>query len=187
MVSSPEVLDPMWQYQVDQGYQFRRAKHSRPRLRYTLEYLGLDVTNLRILRDFFQAQRLGVTSFTWVHPTAVDVAQVAATTPVSLTYLHGLWTGAWVVVSNSPNPGINGGSFQITRTAYNQYTLNGTTAAGIAGTATVQVYLPRAVGIFREDVWPQPAPLIGPDQTAHAPSGRRSGRYNTMVTIEEIF
>lgn len=187
MVSSPEILDALWRYETDQGYAFRRSKHSRPRRRFTLEYLGLTVVNVRILRDFFQYQRLGVTAFTWTHPTAIDVATCQPTTPVTLLYTHGLHTGAWVIVSNSPNPSINGGAFQVTRQSQTSILLNGTTAAGITGTATVQVYLPLAVGIFQEDTWQAPATLIGPDQVAYAPGGRRGGYYNVQVTIEEIF
>src|SRR5262245_61824314 len=187
MVSSPEIIDEMWSYASDQGYQFRRAKHSRPRRRYSLEYLGLTVPYVRVLRDFFQRQRLGVTSFAWAHPTAVDVAQCQPTTPVQLLYQHGLFTGAWVGISNSPNAGINGGFFPVTWLTDSSLSLNGTTAAGIAGTATVVVYLPRAVGRFQEDTWPSPATLIGPDQVPHAPTGRRTGNYNVLVTIEEIF
>src|SRR5262245_41978008 len=101
MVSSPEVMDPMWQMGVESGYSIRRARWSRPRRRYRLEYLGQSVAYVRLIRDFFQRQRLGVLDFMWFHPTAVDVAQVLATTPVQLQYQHGLVTGQWVGVSNS--------------------------------------------------------------------------------------
>src|SRR5262245_42961627 len=175
MVSSPEIIDEMWAYASDSGYAFRRAKHSRPRRRYTLEYLGLTVAYVRVLRDFFQRQRLGVTSFAWAHPTAVDVATVQPTTPVTLQYQHGLFTGAWVGVSNSPNTSINGGFFAVTWQTDSSLLLQGTTGSGIAGTGTVVVYLPHAVGRFQEDTWQTPATLIGPDQVPHAPTGRRTG------------
>src|SRR5262245_29502439 len=187
MVSSPEVIDPAYDFRPDQGYSIRRARWSRPRRRYRLEYLGQPVAYVRLIRDFFQRQRLGVLDFMWFHPTAVDVAQVQPTTPVQLLYQHGLVTGQWVGVSNSPNPGINGGTFPVTWLTDSSVALQGTTAAGIAGTATVVVYLPHARGSFQEDTWQAPATLIGPDQVPHAPSGRRSGFYNFTVLIEELF
>src|ERR1043166_8479636 len=102
-VSSPEVVDKVLQFETDQGYTVRRAQRSRPRRRFALEYLGLHVWEVRRLRDFFQRHRMSTLDFTWAHPTALEAAQILATTPVQLVYEHGLITGQWVGVFNSPN------------------------------------------------------------------------------------
>lgn len=186
-ISSPEVIDPMLRFATDYGYEVRRTRQSRARFRYTLEYLGATTENLRIVRDFVQRHRLGVQDFPWIHPTAVDVAQCNPTTPVELVYVHGLVTGQWVFVTNTPNPNINGGFFQVTLFAFNGIRLNGSIGAGGVGTATVQVYLPRAVARLQEDTWPTPTTLIGPDQLAYVPGGFRSGHYSFSVVVEEVF
>src|SRR5262245_31608 len=133
MVSAPEIIDAHLSYQVDSGYQVRRPRWSRPRRRWTLEYLGLDTFHMRVLRDYVFRHRLGALELSFLHPTAVDVADLVQTTPVALIYLHGLFTGAWVFLSNGPNPSLNGGFFQVTWQAYNVLQLNNTTPNGPNG------------------------------------------------------
>jgi hypothetical protein len=187
MVASPEVLDPLWTFTSDYGYEVRRPRSSRARFRYTLEYLGKSVEEVRIIRDFCQRHRLGALDFPWIHPTAVDVVEVRPTTPVELVYVHGLVTGQWVFVTNSPNPSINGGFWQVTLFAYNGIRLNNSVAQGILGVGQVQVYLPHAVARFQSETWAQPATLIGPDQLPYTPGGQRTGYYNFQVQVEEVF
>jgi phage-related protein len=184
-VSPPAILDPMIEFSSDQGYQIRRARTSRPRRRWTLDYLGKTVDEMRQIRDFLQQSRLGALEFAWAHPTAIDKVTVAATTPVTVQWRHGLYTGMWIFIFNSPNPSINNQAFQITRFNEITITLNGTSAAGINGTADALVYVPHAVGIFREDTFESPATLIGPEQVLY--TDRRTGYYSFSVTIEEIF
>jgi hypothetical protein len=187
MVTMPELIDPMLSFSTDQGISVRRPRTSRPRRRWRMDYLGLSTENARLVRDFLQTVRLGVLAFEWLHPTAVDVATVFATTPVHLVYPHGLYTGMWLAVSNSPNPGINGGVFQVTRVAHNDLVLNGSVAAGIAGSCTVIPYVPRAIAIMEQDTFPAATTLIGPDQVENIPLGFRRGFFNLSVTVEEQF
>src|SRR6476646_2305018 len=180
-VSPPAIIDPMLSFASDQGYQIRRARTSRPRRRWTLGYLGKSVDDMRQIRDFLQQSRLGALEFAWAHPTAVDKVTVAATTPVTVQWRHGLFTGQWVFIANSPNPSINDQAFQITRFNEITITLNGTTAAGVNGLADAIVYVPHAVGIFRDDTFESPSTLIGPEQILY--TGRRTGFYSWSVDI----
>jgi len=186
-VSAPEIIDPMLKFESDQGYSVRRARTSRPRRRWTLEYLGVNTANMRVIRDFLQFTRNGVFTFDWYHPTAIEVATFQVTTPVQVLLLHGLVTGMWVGVSNTPNATINGGIFQITRTSNANFTLNGSSAAGVQGIGNVVVYVPQAIAVMNENTFPSPATLIGPEQIDYAPQGKRTGYYNFTVTIEEQF
>src|SRR5215831_19580341 len=186
-VSAPELIDSMLSFSVGQGYSTRRSRWSRQRRRWTLEYLGLSTANLRILRNFLSYTRLGVLDFDWSHPTALEVATFQPTTPVTVLLNHGLVSGQMVGVSNTPNPGINGGFYTITVTSESSFTLNGTTAAGIAGTGNVVVYVPHMMVVMQDGVWPAPATLIGPDQIGVPSAGTRSGYFNATVTLEELF
>lgn len=186
-VSSPEIIDPMLKFESDQGYQVRRAKTSRPRRRWTLDYLGVSTANMRIIRDFFYFTRNGVLDFSWYHPTSVEVATFQATTPVQVLLLHGMHTGMWCGVSNTPNPGINGGVFQITKTGNASFTLNGTSAQGVQGIGNVVIYLPHATAVMQDNTFPSPTTLIGPERIDYAPQGLRTGYYSFSVTIEEQF
>ena len=184
-VSPPAIIDPMIEFSSDQGYQIRRARTSRPRRRWTMDYLGKNVDELRQIRDFFLQVRLGALEFAWGHPTAVDPVLVSPTTPVTVQWRHGLYTGMWIFIANGPNPSINNQAFQITRFNEITVTLNGTSAAGIQGLADAVVYVPHAVGIFRDDTFESPATLIGPEQILF--TNRRMGYYNFSVEIMELF
>jgi len=187
-VSAPELIDPSLSYEVDQGYKVRRPKWSRPRRRWTLEYLGLDTLHMRILRDMLLRHRLGALEVSWTHPTALDVAVMQPTTPVRLLYVHGLWTGMWVGISNGPNPSLNGGFFQVTWDTNGSLYLNNTTAQGVQGNCTVVIYVPHVLVVpGQEESMPGPATLIGPEQLAYAPGGLRSGYFNWSVQLEEQF
>lgn len=184
-VSAPAVIDSMLSYQTDQGYEVRRAEHSRPRRRWTLSYLGKTVDEMRLIRDFLQQQRLGALDFVWQHPTATDRALFDPTTPVTVRWRHGLFTGMWVAVGDTPNPGINNQAWQITRIDELTVTLTGTVAAGIAGNGDVRVWVPHAVGLFQSDTMESPETVIGPEQVPWVQ--RRSGVFSFSVTIEETF
>lgn len=178
-VSAPAIIDPAIRFSTDGGYELRRSKHSRPRRRYTLDYLGKPAENLHYLRDFIAEVRLGVTPFAFIHPTALDVVTITNTTPVILTYFHGLNTGQMVWVSASTNTSLVALGWVVTRISNSQLSLNGSTAGG-AGTATVQVYLPQAVLTFADDTWTSPTKLIGPERVG-------AGAFSWQLTIEEIF
>src|SRR5262245_32962125 len=187
-VSAPEIIDPTLQYIVEQGYSIRRPRWSRPRRRWTLEYLGLTTSNMRLLRDMLLRHRLGALEFSWTHPTALDVAVIQPTTPVRLLYVHGLWTGMWVGVSNSPSPGVNGGFFQVTWETSGSLFLNNSTGQGVQGNCTVVLYVPHILVVpGQEQSMPSPATLIGPEQLAAPASGLRTGYFNWSVTLEEQF
>jgi hypothetical protein len=185
-VSPPEIIDPMHEFVADDGFSIRRAKHSRPRRRWTMEYLGRSVDEMRQVRDFLQQQRLGTFEFAWYHPTALDAALISPTTPVTLVWRHGLSTGQAVQVTNSPNPGINNAAFFITRIDAITVTLNGSVAAGISGVCDIRLFVPHARAVMTQnDTFPSPAILIGPEQVLF--STRRTGYYNFSVQIEELF
>jgi len=186
MVSAPEIIDSSLRFSVDQGYEVRRARTSHPRRRWTLSYLGKTVDEMRIIRDFLQQQRLGVLDFAWAHPTAIDHVTIVPTTPVTAqNWRHGLFTGMWVGIRGSPNPGINEQYWSVIWVDDTQVRLNGTTAAGIAGGADAWVFVPHAVGIFQDDTMASPETLIGPEQIPY--TGRRGGFYNFSVVLEELF
>lgn len=185
MVSAPEILDDMLSYRVDQGYEVRRAKYSRPRRRWSLEYLGKTTDEMRQIRDFLQQHRLGALDFTWQHPTAFDTALFVPATPQSVFWRHALFTGQWIVVYSSPNPTLVGGAFQVTYIDPITVTLNGTVASGDAGVGEVGVVVPHAVGRFQEGTMASPTTLIGPEQVPYG--ARRSGYFSFSVQIEETF
>jgi hypothetical protein len=180
-VSAPMIIDEVYRYTTDQSYEIRRSKHSRPRRRYTLEYLGKQTYEMRLLRDFFGTVRFGALPFTWVHNTAEETVTVQGTTPVTLSYYpvpHGLLTGQWVAVMASPGNAVNGG-WRVTRVNPYDLTLDGSVAGG-AGSGQVRVYLPMAVGVFAQDAMTSPTKLIGPE------AGTR-GYWNITVEIEELY
>ena len=171
---------------ADAGISIRRVKYSRPLRRWTLEYLGKTVDQLRQIRDFLQQQRLGTLEFTWIHPTAVDAVSVFPTTPVTVQWRHGLFTGQWVAIYGSPNAGVNNAAWQVTYIDPITVTLQGSTASGVAGVGDAVVYVPRARAIMQEEgTFPSPAILIGPEQVAYGT--RRTGMYNFSVVLEELY
>jgi hypothetical protein len=185
-VHAPEIIDPMIEFQSDYGYSIRRPRTSRPRRRWTMDYLGMSTASMRVIRDFLQEVRFGAGDIQWFHPTAIELATFQPTTPVNVLLFHGMTTGMWVGVSNTPNPNINGGVFQITRTTDSSFTLNGTTGAGIQGNGNVIIYVPHATVVTQDGTFSAPSTLIGPERIPIAPDVYR-GIYNFQVTIEEQF
>jgi hypothetical protein len=185
-VHAPEVFSRILRFETDYGYSARRPLQSRPRRRWTLDYLGQSTANMRVIRDFIQEVQLGALDMQWFHPTAIELALFQPTTPVNVLLLHGMTTGMWVGVSNTPNPNINGGVFQITRTTNSSFTLNGTTGVGSEGNGNVIIYLPHATVLLQDDTLPAPSTLIGPERIPIAPDVYR-GIYNFQVTIREEF
>ena len=182
-VSAPSIIDPVLRYSSDQGIEIRRSRTSRPRRRYTLDYLGKTTTEMRTLRDFLLTCRLGALPFQWIHPTAGDVGALSNTTPVVMTVLHGLVTGQWIAMGG-PHP--LSGLWQITRLDIAHLALNGSSAAGVVADGAYAVYLPTAVAIFDQETWTAPTKLIGPEQTGGGPT-RREGVFSWSLQIEETF
>lgn len=182
-VAAPEVIDPMLSFSVDQGYQVRRVLHSRPRFRYTVEWLGKRTDEMRVLRDFLLQQRLGTLTFSWYHPTGWESnCIVSNTTPIWLGYPtpHGLFTGMSVLLRNPVGPvGLHSAFATVTRVDATQLILNGTTAAG-SGFIEATVLFQRAVARFTDNTWQGPVKLIGPE------SGTQ-GFWNISLQIEEVF
>jgi hypothetical protein len=185
MVSGAEIIDPVWAYSVDQGYEVRRAKHSRPRHRWTLEYRGLKTQDMRQIRDFVHFARLSQLDFAWQHPTAQDLVLISPTTPVTMGGYHGLATGQWVIIYGSPNPSLNNQAWQVTRYDVLNCFLNNTTAAGIAGNANMQLYVPHMKIVAAEDTFPAPVTHRGPEQVRADVA--YPGYYAYTVTLEELF
>ena len=180
-IHAPAVIDPMHVFTTDAGVMFRRARYSRPRRRYQLDYLGKTTAEMRLVREFLQQQRLGALPFEWYHGTSFDTASYTNTTPVVLTFQHQYFTGQWVGISNStPHLSLNG-VWKLTRLSGTQFSLNGSTAGG-AGVCTVVPYLPTAVGVFSEDTMEAPTKLLGPESVNSA-----QGRWSFSVFVEEVF
>lgn len=185
-VSAPAIMDPTHVFETDQGIQIRRAKHSRPRRRYTLEYLGKTTAEMRQIRDFLMTCRLGTLPFQWYHPTASDRVTVDDTqTPVLVYYQHGLVTGQMIGLINGP-PHLNA-FWQVTRLNDTTIALNGSIAGGPPAQADALVYLPTAVGVFASDTLESPEKLIGPEQWYPLGYQNRVGYFSFVVAIEEIF
>lgn len=185
-VSAPELIDVSLSYQVDQGYEVRRAKWSRPRRRWTLEYLGKSTDELRMIRDFLLQQRLGTLDFAWRHPTAIDPAVIDPGPPVTANWRHGLFTGMWILVGLSPVPGVNNTAWQIDRVNEVAVVLRGAVPSGIQGPGIVQTYVPHARAVMsQDDTFASPTTLIGPEQIGQG--ARRSGYFSFAVQIEELF
>lgn len=181
-VSAPAIIDEILRFQTDSSYEMRRSLHSRPRYRYTLDYLGMSTQQLRFMRDFIQVHRLGAMSVQFLHPTAFETLVAGNSTPVTLTYYHGLVSGAWVNIGFGPAGLL--GAWPITRLDNTTIALNGSVASG-AATVTVAHYLPNAVVRFNGDVWESPAKLIGPERLGGA--GIRPGFFSFQLVVEEVF
>lgn len=186
-VSAPALIDPMAVFSSDSGYEVRRVLSSRPRRRFTCEYLGKHVQEMRYLRDFLMFHRNGVTPFSWLHPTAYDLVQCTNTTPVWLQYQHGLITGQWVNIGFGPPTLL--GQWQVTRIDSVNIALNGTVAAG-ATQVTAAVYLPYAVARFSENTWESPVKIVGTERLGGertTPLGALPGFFNWTILVEEVF
>ena len=182
-ISSPEVIDPMLRSVMDQGYEVRRSLHSRPRWRYTVEWLGKQTNEMRAVRDFLMQMRLGTLPFRWFHSTAYETGvTVGSTTPIHLIFPlgHGLFSGMWINIQNAVgvSTAIHG-VWQVTYIDRLVVILRGSTALG-TGTCATNMVFPRAVARFNEDTWASPVKLIGPEQMTQ-------GYWNYSVVIEEIF
>ncbi|HEX6827134.1 MAG TPA: hypothetical protein VF077_12525 [Nitrospiraceae bacterium] len=185
-ISAPAIIDPMWRFEADAGIDIRRAKHSRPRRRYVLDYLGKTTTEMRTIRDFLQQQRLGVLAFQWFHSTAIELCTIdGTTTPAGVYFEHGLVTGQWIGIIQGP--AVYNAFWQVTRFSHDALTLNGSAGNGSVANAFAFVYLPTAVGIFGQDFMASPDKLIGPEQWYPAGYVTRVGYWNFSVQIEEIF
>jgi phage-related protein len=183
--SAPAIIDKMISFESDSGYEVRRAITSRPRRRYTLEYLGMTTGEMRQIRDFLQLHRNGVMPFEWRHPVAWDQVTFLNTTPVILTFDHGLVTGQYVVIGQAPLAGI----WAVTRLNSTQIALNGSAASGTS-TVSVYAYLPTAVSRMPDSTWEAPAKIIGPESIGGAlggPFGGRTGYFSFSVSVEEVF
>jgi hypothetical protein len=161
--------------------------HSRPRRRYTLEYLGKTVQEMRVIRDFLQVQRFGAgTVLQFVHPNAWDLVPASNTTPIILTFQHEFVTGQWVNIGNTGLAGI----WRVSRVSPTQLALDGTSASG-AVTVSVYAYLPAAVARFSDDIMESPVKVrgtdhLGPDRPGET-RGALAGRFSWTVQIEEVF
>src|SRR5262245_38338007 len=184
-VHPPEIIDPAATFDTDFGYRISRPRSSRPRRRFTLDYLGMSTAERRTILNFLYFVRLQANDMQWFS-SVIEVATFQPTTPVQVLLVHGMVTGMSVGVSNCPNPSLNGGVFQITVTSVSSFTLNGTTAAGIQATGNVAVYLPHARAVMSDDTYPSPTTLIGPDRVMYSGEQYR-GYHSFSVTVEELF
>lgn len=180
-VSAPEILDPVYRFRSDAGYEVRRTQTMRPRRRYTMDYLGKGTHELRLIRHFFTLQRYGTLPFAWWHPTALEPVVFDPTTPIILhfTTAHGLMDGQMLGVFQSPSGNAANGFWTITSGGSGTVLLNGSTSVG-TGPGAVRVYLPKAIGVFREDTMSSATKHIGPE------SGSQ-GKWSWQVMIEEVF
>lgn len=181
-VSAPAYIDPRLTFRSDSGHLIQRPRHSRPRRRYTLSYLGLRTDELRTLTDWLLQARLGALAFGFVHPTAADTVTMHDTTPVWLTFStpHSLYTGFWIWLhSATPPTAMDGNGYRVTRQNATQVTLDGTVAQGPNRPAVILAYLPYATCVLAEDTWAEPVKLIGPEQGT-------LGRFNLSVSVEEL-
>jgi len=186
-VSAPAIIDESLRFVSDSGYEQRRALHSRPRRRYTLEYLGQDTVHTRVIRDFLQQQRLGVLPFEFVHPTAMDACFIYAnSTPVIVQFQHAMVSGQWLGLVQGP-AALNT-VWKVTYANTIQVTLNGSQAVG-GGTVVGYAipYMPYAVARMQSDTFEAPTKLLGPDQVTASPSSPNTGYFNFTVVVEEIF
>jgi hypothetical protein len=180
-VSAPSIIDEVYRFRTDQSYEIRRSKHSRPRRRFTLEYLGVPTHFMRLIRDFLNLQRGGALPFSFWHPTAAEVIGFAASSPILIQYTtaHGLVTGQWVGIFESPAGNSRNGFYQVTRVSHDAVTLNGSTSAG-SGVGLARVYLPSAVAVLSEDTFVSPQKLIGPE-------ANNAGFWNFNVVLDELY
>lgn len=182
-ISAATLIDPHHQFVSDQGYEMRRAMHSRPRRRWRLDYLGKSSAEMHVFQDFFQQQRLGALPFEWLHSKASDQVHCTNSTPVWCILQHNYVSGQWVWINNSiPNTSLNG-FWTITRIDAVTFSLNGSTAGG-DGTCNVVTYVPNAVGRFADGEMEAAQKLIGPEVAS--PYGQR-GKWSFAVLIEELF
>jgi hypothetical protein len=180
-VSAPAIIDEIYRHNTDSAYEYRRAKHSRPRRRYTLDYLGKTTHEMRLIRDYIGTLRGGTLPTSWWHPTAPETVGFSPTTPIVLQFYtaHGLVTNQMLGVFESPLTNAVNGFWTITRITPYAVSLNNSTSVG-SGTGVVRVYLPRAIAIFSEDTMPSPQKLIGPEAGSE-------GWWNFTITLEEVF
>ena len=179
-VSAPEIIDEFHRFQTESSHEVRRAKHSRWRRRYVVEYKGAPTADYRLIRDFITNGRHTINQFEWYHPTALEPVTFDNTTPIVLHYsvTHGLVDGQYIGVFSSPNSNARNGFWQITRGGTGTVLLNGSTAGG-AGPGTVRVYFPSAIVRVAEYTMPSATKLIGPE------SGSQ-GFWTFAVTVEEL-
>lgn len=182
-VSAPAYIDPLLRFQTDSSTEIRRSRYSRPRRQFVLEYLGRSTHEMRIIRDFLASMRFGTLSFSWWHPTALESCTFTASTPIVLHYTmnHGLLTGQYVGVFESPAGNAANGFWQITSGGTGTILLNGSTSIG-TGPGATRVYLPRAVARFSDDTYPSPARVNYGGGEGQAGTEQR---WSWQVLIEE--
>jgi hypothetical protein len=178
-VSAPALIDPSLSFVSDSGYETRRVLHSRPRRRYTLEYLGKTTQELREVRDFLQWHRFGSgpEPISFLHPTAFDTVPASGTVPISLHYAHELVTGQYVFLTG-PAP-LGGRTWRITRLGTYDISLDGSTSGGGINVA-VSNYFPVVVARLNEGTMESPTKLMGPENL-------NTGRFSWTVILEEVF
>lgn len=183
-VSAPALIDPVYRFRSDAGYEVRRSQTMRPRRRYVMEYLGKTTHEMRLIRHFFQQQRGGTLPFAWWHPTAEETVLFNPTTPILVGYTqtHGLMDGQMIGIFASPLGNARNGFWGITIGGSSSLFLNGSTAAG-SGFGAARVYLPKATGIFSEDTMESPVRL----NYGYGEGTPGDQRWNFQVTIEEQF
>ena len=170
--------------QTDSSHEVRRAKHSRPRRRYTVEYTGAPTSDYHIVRDFLLNGRHWIFPCEWYHPTALESVFIDNTTPIVVHFpiVHVLIDGQYLGVFSSPNGNARNGFWQITRGGTQTVLLNGSSGVpgGNSGSGTVRIYFPKATARMPEDTMPGAAKLIGPEAGSQ-------GYWNFQIHILEEY
>ena len=188
MVSAPAIIDSALVYQVDAGYSQRRTRWSRPRRRWTMQYLGLSTADMHIVRSAVMSFRNTALPCSWLHPTAFNFGSVFPSSPLTVQGIyHGLYTGQWVQIVASSPTNLAGQIYSVTVIDPSQFLLNGALGPGVSGLMSYRLYVPYAALAMQEDTLPAPETLIGPEQTGILPAGFRTGAYSLSVEIEELF
>lgn len=77
------AVDPTLKSQSEAGYELTRAKFTRPRRKWGVNYDLLNDTDMGLLRAFEVEVQVGALSFTWTHPVSSTVYTVRFGGPIT--------------------------------------------------------------------------------------------------------
>ena len=180
----PSIFLAVLKTQFDQGYEQTRARHTRGRRRYVVQYTGLTTDQYHLLQTFVEETIFGsALPFDFVYPNGTTVSDATNATPIVLTtaFNHGVVTNDRVEVAGVLGNTAANGTFTAEQVTATTITLTGSVGNGVyTGGGTVALTFENTMSLALPSDTLTVTELLGPIQDA-------SGVLAATFLFEERF